>query len=570
MRNLHKLLPLVIFLLPLCDLHATRWDLCKHPTSSLLVFERCWKSLPHIRGGKDKSANDECANCKKTRDMVETLLKCPWCRKFFYCGSECQKEHWPEHRNFCPPRSSTSSKGEKLELKAKPLEQKILETETEEQRRIRRRKELAENVDDDDLPEGWTMCSSCQNPVLIAWLECPSCFRPISEVEDDNPVSNIPPIQLAEMKKSGHYKLEDTEELMRAAEDNDIQSLENLIKKGIDVNFKSSELYGSSPLHYASIRGSVEAARLLLAAGAKVNIVNSQKESPLHWACEGGKKEMVELLVEQGGDCKLRSNFGETPLDFAISSCNLEVLDALKKAGVKVDDWMTEDKNKVWEEEEEDEDEEQGEKEDEDEDEDEEPFYLYENVTYNKTAEREYRRARLEEQDRKFNEEITSMKENITQGWNDKFGLQQNEMAQEQSEDFGTRDREEPPWAEQRRIIQEKMEKVRSDFEKKMEERDQFIAQGGDADDWPIYIPTDQPVMSVGQVVDCEEEPGQAKPGKEAAEMKGSWDTVEGEEAESLIQKMIRREMQEKGNLDQVPTLSSLLSRDMDETDMED
>ena len=81
-----------------------------------------------------------------------------------------------------------------------------------------------------------------------------------------------------------------------------------------------------------------------------------------------------------------------------------------------------------------------------------------------------------------------------------------------------------------------------------------MVEQGGDPDDWPIYIPTDQPVMSkerswcaflrtdapagVGQVVDSQEEPGPAKP--------GSWDTVEGEEAESLIQKMIQREMQEK------------------------
>ena len=85
----------------------------------------------------------------------------------------------------------------------------------------------------------------------------------------------------------------------------------------------------------------------------------------------------------QGADCKLRRTFGETPLDFAISSCNVEVLDALKKAGVKVDDWVTEDEKKVWEEE----DEEEKEGKEEEEEEEEEPFYLYENVTYNKTAE---------------------------------------------------------------------------------------------------------------------------------------------------------------------------------------
>eukprot|EP00960_Hanusia_phi_P033797 750648-Hanusia_phi.AAC.1 len=75
------------------------------------------------------------------------------------------------------------------------------------------------------------------------------------------PATSIPAIQLAEMKKSGHYKLDDNEELMRAAEENDLQSLEHLvdleslqatssycclsqIAQGIDLNWKSPELYG--------------------------------------------------------------------------------------------------------------------------------------------------------------------------------------------------------------------------------------------------------------------------------------------------------------------------------------
>jgi hypothetical protein len=37
------------------------------------------------------------------------LSKCSRCRKAYYCSANCQKEHWPYHRNVCRPSSSKES-----------------------------------------------------------------------------------------------------------------------------------------------------------------------------------------------------------------------------------------------------------------------------------------------------------------------------------------------------------------------------------------------------------------------------------------------------------------------------
>lgn len=38
-----------------------------------------------------------CHVCGRTGDMK----KCARCKAVFYCGAECQKKHWPEHKKEC-------------------------------------------------------------------------------------------------------------------------------------------------------------------------------------------------------------------------------------------------------------------------------------------------------------------------------------------------------------------------------------------------------------------------------------------------------------------------------------
>lgn len=44
-----------------------------------------------------------CKVCSKSESSSKSLLRCSRCRKVRYCGKECQKKDWPEHKKICSP-----------------------------------------------------------------------------------------------------------------------------------------------------------------------------------------------------------------------------------------------------------------------------------------------------------------------------------------------------------------------------------------------------------------------------------------------------------------------------------
>ena len=59
--------------------------------------------------------------------------------------------------------------------------------------------------------------------------------------------------------------------------------------------------------------GNAEICRLLLAHGAEINALNSQKRTPLWRAAFMDKRECVQLLLEHGGDPRIASDQSDTP-----------------------------------------------------------------------------------------------------------------------------------------------------------------------------------------------------------------------------------------------------------------
>jgi hypothetical protein len=45
--------------------------------------------------------SDQCAKCGKAQSLVGRLKKCQVCQKTYYCGKECQRSHWKEHKKVC-------------------------------------------------------------------------------------------------------------------------------------------------------------------------------------------------------------------------------------------------------------------------------------------------------------------------------------------------------------------------------------------------------------------------------------------------------------------------------------
>ena len=98
-------------------------------------------------------------------------------------------------------------------------------------------------------------------------------------------------------------------------------------------NVMSRGFFGTTPLHVVAVWGSVEAGRLLLAAGADPNVMAEHGYTPLHEAVEQGHKAFVELLLANGASPQIKNDDGQTPLALADVLEDNEVRQLIEKAG---------------------------------------------------------------------------------------------------------------------------------------------------------------------------------------------------------------------------------------------
>lgn len=128
----------------------------------------------------------------------------------------------------------------------------------------------------------------------------------------------------AEQKPSDRYYV--------AIRNNDVASLRELLKAS---NVNLSDDHGTTPLMYASEFGSIDAMKVLLKAGADVNVKNAFDATALMWCIN--KPDMVRLLLSKGAEVTARSKMGRTPLLLAASyGSNSEVVKLLLAKGATV------------------------------------------------------------------------------------------------------------------------------------------------------------------------------------------------------------------------------------------
>ena len=102
----------------------------------------------------------------------------------------------------------------------------------------------------------------------------------------------------------------------KASEEGNIEVVKQHLAAGTDVNEGDED--GDTPLIYAVEEGLKEAAELLIANGAKVNVKDNILDStPLHQAFMRRKMEVIGLLIANGADVNAKSRTGATPLGWA-------------------------------------------------------------------------------------------------------------------------------------------------------------------------------------------------------------------------------------------------------------
>ncbi len=92
---------------------------------------------------------------------------------------------------------------------------------------------------------------------------------------------------------------------------------------------------GFTALHYTAFFGKGEAARVLLEAGAGVNVYsqNGLNVQPLHSAAAGRHHEVCRILLAAGADVNARQQLGYTPLHEAAQHGDDELVELFLSAG---------------------------------------------------------------------------------------------------------------------------------------------------------------------------------------------------------------------------------------------
>eukprot|EP00002_Diphylleia_rotans_P019621 TRINITY_DN3790_c0_g2_i5.p1 TRINITY_DN3790_c0_g2~~TRINITY_DN3790_c0_g2_i5.p1 ORF type:complete len:502 (+),score=79.50 TRINITY_DN3790_c0_g2_i5:850-2355(+) len=119
------------------------------------------------------------------------------------------------------------------------------------------------------------------------------------------------------------------------AAERDNKCLSFLLERGANPNHQNVEL--STPLMWASEAGSVEAARALLIAGAKVGMVDAHGRSALHQAASTGSFEVVQLLLNHGANPADRDNAGYQSIHYAAFAGSISTCRILLDQGMPID-----------------------------------------------------------------------------------------------------------------------------------------------------------------------------------------------------------------------------------------
>ncbi len=122
--------------------------------------------------------------------------------------------------------------------------------------------------------------------------------------------------------------------LFPASRNGKVEAAELLLKAGADANHRDWQKM--TPLHGASENGHDDVARLLLECEADVNTKHENDWTALHLASRAGKGKVAEVLLDHGAKVDEKNDSEWTPLHMASQKGHLDVVKLLLTAGANV------------------------------------------------------------------------------------------------------------------------------------------------------------------------------------------------------------------------------------------
>ncbi len=98
-----------------------------------------------------------------------------------------------------------------------------------------------------------------------------------------------------------------------------------LLLNGADPNIPSNNNYTVYPIHSAVTANYTMIAKMLLEAGADINVVQMSGATPLHSAAFNGNIELLIVLLEAGANVHAKMEDGKTPADKAFEKGFLDI-----------------------------------------------------------------------------------------------------------------------------------------------------------------------------------------------------------------------------------------------------
>ncbi|KAJ5754270.1 hypothetical protein N7533_003813 [Penicillium manginii] len=123
-------------------------------------------------------------------------------------------------------------------------------------------------------------------------------------------------------------------DLVSCAEDGDLTSVLNLLKRGASINTTAEG--GETALSQAAANGHKEIVLLLFAKGADLDLVNQQGETAFIQAAKNGHQEIVQILLSHA-ESVANGRFGTDALKKAAENGHAEIVRMLLERGVDAD-----------------------------------------------------------------------------------------------------------------------------------------------------------------------------------------------------------------------------------------